>query len=136
MGKKYTGFFNSVLILCCVSLIVIAGCKVDSSNATGYGYDQNKVMISVPDDIEADIYEITISSGSNFFTYNEIANSKQIMVSVPVDIESQVDIAFYKENTRVAAGIATIAPGQTDGIEIDFGDSSEPFEISELPVHE
>jgi hypothetical protein len=120
MKRKNTVHYNPGLLLCFICLAWVVGCKVKDSNPTGYSYDQNKVVINVPDIIDADYYGINVSNGTYTITYYETAKSKQIMVDVPSDADSQVLIDFYKDNAVVNRGTADVSAGQLDNIKLEL----------------
>lgn len=108
----------ATILLSCFLLAAVSGCKVN--NPAPFSFDQNKVSISVPDDLDADVYDIYISSETYSLEYQEPAKSEKILLAIPSNKDVTVFIIFYKDNIQINNGTAYISSGQTENIELQL----------------
>jgi len=89
-------------------------CKVDSSNPSSFQNDQTKIAVTVPDDITAELYCISVFDSTDTSIYFENVKSRTVQISVPSNIASHLVVNAYSNNTLVYTGTADIQAGQTD----------------------
>jgi fibronectin type 3 domain-containing protein len=133
MGKVRNVVFYLSLSLCCFCAITLVKCKINSNNPSDYQPEQTKLTVTVPADVDADIYRVSVLvEGSDTIIYYENAKSNDIQVSVPSMEASQIIVDAYKNGSTIFSGSATVAAGNQKPIAIlknEFIELLPPAEI-------
>jgi fibronectin type 3 domain-containing protein/NAD-dependent dihydropyrimidine dehydrogenase PreA subunit len=91
-------------------------CKLDTTSPTEFQSDKSRVTVTVPEDVNADLYKISVLDSTDTLVYFENAKSKNIQVTVSSKIMTSIMVDAIKDNTSVYSGEATVNPGETAGI--------------------
>jgi fibronectin type 3 domain-containing protein/NAD-dependent dihydropyrimidine dehydrogenase PreA subunit len=91
-------------------------CKLDATSPTEFQNEKNRFTVTVPEDVSADLYKISVLDSTDTLVYFENAKSNSFQVAVSSKLTTSIQVDAIKDNASVYSGEAMVVPGETTGI--------------------
>jgi fibronectin type 3 domain-containing protein len=98
--------FLTVLILLCG--ILFFNCETDVSDPKDIASEKTRYSIDIPEEVDADLYRISVIDSSDTITYYEKALEKKIQVTLPSGRESKIVVEAFSNDASIFTAGADI----------------------------
>jgi fibronectin type 3 domain-containing protein len=100
-------------------ILQLVHCKLDTTLPTENQSEKSRLTVTVPDEVSADLYKISVLDSADTIVYFENAKSKKIQVTVSSKLKTKIIVEAIKDNASVYSGLATVIPGETTDISLN-----------------
>lgn len=110
---------SSAFVVTLLLILQLVHCKLDTTSPTEYQSEKKRFTLTVPDDVSADLYKISVFDSADTVVYFEKANSKTIQVSVSSRLNTTITVDAIRNNASVYSGLATVVPDETTVVTLE-----------------
>jgi fibronectin type 3 domain-containing protein len=103
-------------LLTLLLILQLVHCKLDTTSPTEFQSEKSRFTVTVPEEVNADLYKISVLDSADTMVYFENAKSEKIQIAVSSKLMTKIIIDAIKDNTSVYSGEATVIPGETTDI--------------------
>lgn len=105
-------------VLIALSSIPFFSCETEVSAPKDFSTDKTRYSLDIPEEVDADLYRISIIDSSDTITYYEKAVDKKIQVATSSSTASKIVVEAFKDNTSIFTAGADISSSKNGKINL------------------
>lgn len=94
-------------------IVQLVHCKLDPISSIDKQSEKSRFTVTVPDDVSADLYKISVLDSVDTMVYFENAKSKSIQLTVSSTQKTTIIVDAIKDNVSIYSGMALAVPGES-----------------------